>query len=129
MKSSRVKLVSNENCEDDWGWPDQDTCYTDFMTEVILPEVFVDLELQQEVNPTLGLPGDEFTYSFTVTNLGTSTATGVVLTRSLSVPVNLVEIPSPSQGSYDNGTGIWSIGALEPGQSVSMVMVITFDAT
>ena len=51
------------------------------------------------------------TYTVTVTNNGTSSATGVVLTDTLAAGLTFGSA-TPSQGSYNSSTGVWNIGTV-----------------
>ena len=68
--------------------------------------------------------GDTITYQIEVTNNGGAQATNVSLVDQLPSGVTLVG-GTVTQGSYDAGTGIWTIGTLNDGA----VATITFDAT
>jgi uncharacterized repeat protein (TIGR01451 family) len=61
-------------------------------------------------NPTPN-PGDNITYTITVTNQGPSQAGGIKVTDLL--PAGLTYVSStPSQGTYNSGTGLWTVGSL-----------------
>ncbi|WP_157078653.1 beta strand repeat-containing protein, partial [Methanobrevibacter filiformis] len=72
--------------------------------------------------------GDIITYTITVTNNGSGNATGVYVTDLLNTSV--LSFVS-SNGSYDNNTGVWSIGSLGAGESVvlSITVVIIGNGT
>ena len=60
-------------------------------------------------------------YTITVTDLGPDGATGVVIGDTL--PVGLTYISStPSQGTYDNTTGMWTVGSIANGASVTLTI-------
>lgn len=83
-----------------------------------------DLALRMSVSPVVPAPAQPAEFTVVVTNAGGSAANDVVVTDRL--PVGLV-IPSgmaafPSAGSYDPLTGAWSLGALIPGASATLVI-------
>ncbi|WP_066971599.1 beta strand repeat-containing protein, partial [Methanobrevibacter filiformis] len=65
--------------------------------------------------------GDIITYTITVTNNGSGNATGVFVTDLLNATV--LSFVS-SNGSYDNVTGVWSIGSLGAGESVALSITV-----
>jgi uncharacterized repeat protein (TIGR01451 family) len=78
------------------------------ITGVIVP---ADLSLGQSVdNPTLN-EGDSVTYSIEVFNLGPGAATGVQVTDQLPAGLTFASA-SASRGTYDEGTGVWTVGTL-----------------
>ncbi len=70
--------------------------------------------------------GDTITYTVTVTNSGPSTATNVVVADSLPGGVSYQSY-SASQGTYNNSTGIWSVGTLADGASATLTITATVD--
>jgi uncharacterized repeat protein (TIGR01451 family) len=73
-----------------------------------------DLVVGKEVDNRRPNVGDTVTFFAIVTNLGPSTATGVTVSDPL--PAGLILLAAiPSQGSYDSGTGVWTVGAVTPG--------------
>ena len=66
--------------------------------------------------------GTNVTFTVTATNNGPDAATGVVVTDLL--PAGLAfQSATPSSGSYDSGTGVWTVGALANGATVSLDIV------
>ncbi|MCL2115777.1 MAG: DUF11 domain-containing protein, partial [Methanobrevibacter sp.] len=60
--------------------------------------------------------GDLITYTITVSNFGPDNATGVVVTDVLDSRLVFVS----ATGNYDNNTGLWTIGNLNVGSTVSL---------
>jgi uncharacterized repeat protein (TIGR01451 family) len=86
-----------------------------------------DLSLTKVVNNSGSGIGTEATFTITLTNSGPSNATGVAVRDQL--PAGLTYVSStPSVGTYDSGTGIWSIGNLASGTSVTLTLVARIDA-
>ncbi len=68
--------------------------------------------------------GSNVTFTITTSNLGPSNATGVQVTDLL--PAGLTYISSvPSQGTYTSVTGLWNIGAIASGASVTLTLTAT----
>ena len=55
--------------------------------------------------------GDTITYTVTLSNNGPNTATGVQVTDLLPAGLSFVSA-TPSQGTYDPGTGLWTVGTV-----------------
>jgi uncharacterized repeat protein (TIGR01451 family) len=70
--------------------------------------------------------GDSVTFRITVTNNGAAQATTVSLTDSLPSGLTYTG-DTPSQGSYVSGTGVWTIGTLNSGDSVTLDLTGTVD--
>jgi uncharacterized repeat protein (TIGR01451 family) len=71
-----------------------------------------DLHLSKSVsNPTPNV-GDVLTFSVVLTNSGPDSATGVQVTEQL--PAGLAFLSAtPSQGSYDPASGVWTVGTVD----------------
>ncbi|MBN2566272.1 MAG: DUF11 domain-containing protein, partial [Candidatus Eisenbacteria bacterium] len=70
--------------------------------------------------------GDTITYTLTVVNNGPARATGVSLTDPL--PTGVTYTSHSGDGSYDSGTGVWTVGTLDNGESAVLHIVGTVDA-
>ena len=72
--------------------------------------------------------GDTVTFQIEVTNNGTDTATGVSLTDLLPSGLTPTAVNgTTSQGTYDAATGIFTIGNVPVGSSVTLVLEGTVD--
>jgi large repetitive protein len=76
------------------------------------------------------LPGNNITYTITVTNGGPSNATGVVVTDLLPAGVTLVSAKG-TQGDFNqaNRTLTWNVGTLSNGSSATLTIVVTVNTT
>src|SRR5438067_104857 len=73
--------------------------------------------------------GSTGTYNLTVSNVG-GTATSGTSTVSDTLPAGLTFVAAtPSQGTYTSGTGVWDIGAIASGASVTLALTATVTAT
>lgn len=70
-----------------------------------------DLSVTKTVTTPRPNVGSQITYTVTVNNAGPSVATGVELTDRLPAGLEFVSA-TPSQGTYDQATGVWTIGTL-----------------
>lgn len=91
----------------------------DDQQSITLEGVQIDLELTQTVSANQVTPGDSVTFTITVVNQGPSDASGVAVSDLL--PPGLVyESDVAQQGAFDPATGIWTVGALPVGASVTL---------
>lgn len=70
-----------------------------------------DLRVAKAVSNVAPAVGSEVTYTVAVTNLGPSAAANADILDVLPADVAFVSA-TPSQGTYDSATGIWTVGAL-----------------
>ena len=56
--------------------------------------------------------GDTVTFTITLSDNGPNTATNVQVTDLLPAGLSLVSA-TPSQGSYNSGSGVWSVGTVD----------------
>jgi LPXTG-site transpeptidase (sortase) family protein len=73
--------------------------------------VSADIAIVKTVDSATPNLGSNVTFSVTATNNGPSNATGVQVSDVLPAGLSLV-LATPSAGTYDSGTGVWSIGPL-----------------
>ena len=86
----------------------------------------VDLRLGSIVNDATPTINDNIVYTITLTNDGPDSASSVVVEDIL--PAGLAFVSSvPSVGSYDSGTGLWTVGTLA--NSASATLAITAQVT
>ena len=83
-----------------------------------------DLALTKTVSDATPNVGDTITFTVTLTNAGPAMATGVEVTDLLPAGLTFVAA-SLSQGSYDNVTGLWSVGSMSAGTSATLTLVAT----
>jgi uncharacterized repeat protein (TIGR01451 family) len=68
------------------------------------------------------------TFTITVANAGPDQATGVVVTDLLPAGLTYVS-DTPSVGTYDDSTGLWTIGAIDSGTDATLTIVATVSGT
>ncbi|QHL87829.1 DUF11 domain-containing protein [Nibribacter ruber] len=94
------------------------------------PGASTDLEVLKTVNRTRASVGDALTYTVTARNNGPNAATGVIIRDVLPLAqITVVGTITPSQGTYNATTGVWTIGNLTAGQSVSLTVNSTIKTT
>lgn len=87
-----------------------------------------DLALTKAVNNASPNVGDQITFTITLTNNGPSTATGVQVTDRLPAGLTFVSA-MPSQGVFDPGTGLWTVGTVATGPSLTLRITATVVST
>lgn len=84
-----------------------------------------DLSLVKMVDNDMPLVSETVVFTLTVTNEGPDDATGVIVSDEL--PIGLGFVASAGGGTYDPQTGLWTIGALPAGDSISLDIMATAD--
>ncbi len=85
-----------------------------------------DLAVVKTVNDATPNVGDTITFTVTVSNNGPNTAHNVKLTDSFPVSAELTYVSAtPSQGSYNAGTGVWTVGTVAVGAANKQTLTIT----
>ena len=83
-----------------------------------------DLSLTKIVNNASPNVGDSVTFTVTLNNAGPDAATGVDVTDLLPAGLTFVSA-TPSQGTYSNTTGVWTVGTVASGTSTTLQIVAT----
>ncbi|MBK9335051.1 MAG: DUF11 domain-containing protein [Lewinellaceae bacterium] len=91
--------------------------------ETLTPQV-ADLSLTKTVNNASPNVGSDVTYTITVSNAGPNAATNVSVEDLLPAGMSYVT-SSPSQGSYNNISGLWTIGTVANGGSATLTITAT----
>jgi len=107
--------------------PGNDSTTEDDDASAAITVLASDLSLTKTVDTPTPNPGDTIEYTITVSNGGPSTATSVIVEDVLPAGVTYVS-DSPSQGTYDDGTGMWTVGTVSNGGNATLVITVTVDA-
>ena len=83
-----------------------------------------DLAVDKVVDNAAVDVGTDVTFTVTLTNNGPNDATGVTVTDQLPAGLAFVSATA-SQGSYDDGTGLWNVGALANGGAATLAVTAT----
>lgn len=106
---------------------------SDSATETICPEEQpqpeqVDLLVEKTVDDNPVAVDQAVKFTITITNLSdTTTATNVEVTDCAPTGTTFVSA-NPSQGSYTQGTCVWTIGSLTPAQVVTLELNVTVNS-
>lgn len=93
------------------------------------PTNFADLSLAKTVSNANPANGATISYILTASSAAASnlTATGVTVRDIL--PPGVTFVSAAGAGSYNAGTGIWTVGTLAPGASANITITVTVNAT
>ena len=87
-----------------------------------------DLSLTKTVDDDTPAIGSTVIYTVTVSNAGPSAATGVAILDQLPAGLAFLSATT-SQGSYDNASGLWSVGTLNSGSAATLTISATVNST
>jgi uncharacterized repeat protein (TIGR01451 family)/fimbrial isopeptide formation D2 family protein len=83
-----------------------------------------DLAVTKTVDNATPNVGDLITFTVTVSNLGPDSANNVEITDSFPVAGLQLVSGTPSQGSFDSGTGVWTVGTVDVGVGSEQTLTI-----
>lgn len=87
----------------------------------------IDLSLTKTIDNLAPEFGDTVTYTLTLANAGPLTANNIEVTDTL--PPNFAFVAAtPSSGSFDDGTGVWSLASLAAGNQATLAIEGTITA-
>lgn len=84
-----------------------------------------DLSLSMSRSSATPTFGTTFTYTLTANSAATSTGTATGVTVSDLLPSGVTFVSSTGTGTYNSGTGVWSVGSLAAGGSASLTITVT----
>ncbi len=95
---------------------------------ISLSAAVADLSLNKTVDVAAPNVGDNVNFTITLSNsAGPNNATGVTVTDILPAGMSLIT-SSATQGSYDGGSGVWSVGDVLIGSSPSLTIMARVDS-
>ncbi|MFL5328736.1 MAG: SdrD B-like domain-containing protein [Gemmataceae bacterium] len=92
-------------------------------TASVTPQT-ADIDLEKQISASSAVIGDTIAYSIRVTNRGPNNTTGVYVDDVLPAGVTFGSA-IPSQGSYNSGTGRWTVGNLAVGAEAVVLLIAT----
>lgn len=99
---------------------------TSFFSDLDNARPISDIVIDKSVDDETPSMGDTINYTVEVTNNGPADAEGVVIVDMLPAGVTYVG-DTPSKGTYTEATGIWAIGDLANGETVTLMIECTVD--
>ena len=98
----------------------------DDQASVTVPSQSVDLAVTKTVNNSTPNVGDNVIFTITVTNPSASTTAATNVGLSDILPPGLTyQSNTTSTGTYNSGTGVWSIASLNPGVTATLTITAT----
>ncbi len=89
----------------------------------------IDLKLKKTISNAAPAIGEVVTYTIAVTNAGSGAATGVVVSESMTAGLSTFLSSTASVGTFTftnaTSTGSWTIGSVNPGQTVTLLIRAT----
>lgn len=89
-----------------------------------VPEATTDLAMSKSIDPTTIVIGETVAFTITVTNNGPNGATNITVSDTLPDGYSF-DSATESKGSYNDGTGIWTVGNLAASESETLTIVAT----
>ncbi|MEX2177008.1 MAG: DUF11 domain-containing protein [Pirellulaceae bacterium] len=101
----------------------------DFDSALVDAAAAADLSLAKDVDDLFPDAGEDVTFTIVVTNDGPDQATGVVVTDLLPTGLDFVSATPSGATTYDDATGLWTIGAIADGATATLSIVATVSGT
>jgi len=98
------------------------------VTPLNIVAVAADIRVTKSVSDATPAVGAKVTFTVSARNLGPNDATGVQVRDLLPAGLTFVSA-TPSQGIYTAGTGLWNIGALANGATVTLKITVKVNTT
>jgi uncharacterized repeat protein (TIGR01451 family) len=86
-----------------------------------------DLAVTKTVSDQAPNVGETITYTITLSDIGPDSATSALVADLLPSGVSFVSA-TPSQGAYDPATGLWSVGTVNVGSPLTLLIRATVDS-
>ena len=101
----------------------------DLMLATIPPSPDADLSLTKSVSNAAPAFGASINYVLSVTNASASTLTATGVTVQDTLPAGFNFTSASGFGSYNSGTGVWTVGSIPPGTTRTLTITGTVAAT
>ncbi len=108
--------------------PNNNVATEDDQATVTINAQQIDLSLTKTVDNPTPNRGSTVTFTTTLANAGPSTATGITVRDALPSGLTF-QSATPSVGTYNNSTGIWSVPTLASGGSATLVITAVVNTT
>ncbi len=96
-------------------------CLNQEFVNPVRTERNADIAISKTTDNPNPLPGQTVNFTITVTNNGPESATGIEINENLPGDLTLVS-ENASQGDYDQLSNVWNVGALNTGNSATLVL-------
>lgn len=123
-KTNTAQVSASDQFDTD-STPNNSVTTEDDQASVVVTPNSTDLSVTKTVSSAAPALGNNVTFTVTVTNNGASGATGVTLSDSLPAGLTLVSSSPSGSTTYNSGTGVWTVGSLAAGASVTLSIIAT----
>ncbi|WP_298302474.1 hypothetical protein, partial [Flavobacterium sp.] len=103
-----------------WGWG-----YTSAATNLNIVLGCANLGVNKTVSNSIPLVGSNVTFTITASNAGPTQSPNTIVNDLLSASCYTFVSATPSVGTYNSATGVWSIGTLASGSNATLSIVAT----
>ena len=103
-----------------WGWG-----YTSAATNLNIVLGCANLGVNKTVSNAIPLVGSNVTFTITASNAGPTQSPNTIVNDLLSASCYTFVSATPSVGTYNSATGVWSIGTLASGANATLSIVAT----
>lgn len=127
VKSNTAEIVAAGQLDSD-STPNNNLISEDDQASVDITPETIDLSLTTQVSNSAPSVGSTVTFTATVANAGPDTATNVTISSPVPSGLTFTD-QTPSQGSFNSTSGLWSVGSLASGATASLSIVGTVSST
>ena len=127
VKTNTAEVTDVDQFDSD-STPDNNVGTEDDQDSLAITPDVIDLAVTKTVDDNTPNLNQQVVFTVTVTNTGTIGATGVVVEDLLPAGLTFVSA-NASQGSYVNGTGVWTVGAIGIGGNATLAITSTATGT
>ena len=125
-KTNSAQVTAADQADSD-STPNNSVTSEDDQSAVSVTPMIADLSIAKTVSNATPNIGDNVSFTVTVSNSGPDSATNVTVTDTFPTGMTFVSA-TPSQGSYDNATGVWTVGTIANGANPTLLIVATVSA-
>jgi uncharacterized repeat protein (TIGR01451 family) len=90
---------------------------------------YADLSLTKTVSTATPANGATITYTLAVTNAAASPLTANSVTVNDVLPLGVTFVSATGFGTYNNSTGVWTVGSIPPGTTRTLTITATVNAS
>ncbi len=108
--------------------PNNHSASEDDQSSAVVNAKDADLSVSKTVDNATPNLNSNVTFTVRLSNAGSDAATGVVVSDSLPAGLTFVSA-TPTQGTYDNNTGVWTVGTVSVGSNTATLSITATVAT
>lgn len=124
-KTNVAEIIASDALDPD-STPDNHIATEDDQSSATIVPQLADLSLTKTVDNAVPQRGDLVMFTLTTSNAGPRDATGVAILDALPKGMSFV-MGMMTQGAYDATSGVWDVGNLNQGETVSLLLTASVD--